>query len=41
MDLKACWRHRDFEQQRITQRGLPGTAALESFCESNKHCGQM
>ncbi len=41
MDLKACWRYRDFEQQRITQRGLPGTAALENICDSNKRCGQM
>jgi len=40
MRREACWRYRRFSEERISQRGIPGTRALEDVCDASRRCGQ-
>ena len=39
MDLKACWRYREFALEAEQGRGLPGMKALSDVCNARRNCG--
>lgn len=40
MERKACWRHRQFSEERLGSRGLTGSKALKNICNPSKNCGR-
>lgn len=39
MNLKACWRYKQFEEQAKTPGGVPGAKALTGVCDEANRCG--
>ncbi|WP_457666898.1 caspase family protein [Thiolapillus sp.] len=39
MELKACWRYRQFARELEQGRGLPGVQSLSDVCNAQRNCG--